>query len=178
MIFILLTIFFFVLFLSRWTFVLRVSLWVYRIRSDHFSFTMDFVEVIDRAKKSTEHEYLDDFLIDRFHHRYTVAALICFAICLGTYEYLGKMKLFDNDNREKDFYRCILNNFRRSHQMLGSSSVYRNIWRICKSFVFSAKHLQSQWTRICPEDENWAWRKNVEILSMGSFPHCISSSRF
>lgn len=51
---------------------------------------MDFTEVIEQAHRFAGRQTnYDDLLIDRFHHRYTVAGLICFFIALSSYQYLG-----------------------------------------------------------------------------------------
>jgi hypothetical protein len=57
---------------------------------------MDFTAVIENAKrfaggKSGDNNF-DDLLVDRLHNRYTVAALVCFAIAISTYQYAGKNK--------------------------------------------------------------------------------------
>jgi hypothetical protein len=39
-------------------------------------------------------ESYDDLLVDRLHHRYTVAGLVCFSIALSTYQYIGEIEIF------------------------------------------------------------------------------------
>ena len=51
---------------------------------------MDFTEVIEQAHRFAGRQpNYDDLLIDRLHHRYTVAGLICFVIAMSTYQYVG-----------------------------------------------------------------------------------------
>ncbi|CAF4941894.1 unnamed protein product [Rotaria sp. Silwood1] len=54
---------------------------------------MDFTAVIDNAKrfagKRKRGDNYDDLLVDRLHHRYTVAILICFCIAIFTYQSIG-----------------------------------------------------------------------------------------
>ena len=52
---------------------------------------MDFTEVIEQAHRFAGFQpSYDDLLVDRLHHRYTVAGLICFVIAMSSYQYLGK----------------------------------------------------------------------------------------
>ncbi|CAF1492167.1 unnamed protein product, partial [Didymodactylos carnosus] len=46
---------------------------------------------VEYAKKFTERSdnNFDDFLVDRLHNRYTVAALICFCVAISSYQYIG-----------------------------------------------------------------------------------------
>lgn len=64
---------------------------------------MEFTEVIDTAKRfagdKQKGEIFDDLLIDRLHHRYTVALLVCFCIALSSYQYIGR-KNPPNENFE------------------------------------------------------------------------------
>jgi hypothetical protein len=52
---------------------------------------MSFIEVIGNEKrfagKKQDSDNYDDLLVDRFHDRYTVAALVCFCIAISTHEY-------------------------------------------------------------------------------------------
>lgn len=62
---------------------------------------MDFTGVIDTARrfaggKRKDNTY-DDFLVDRLHNRYTVAALVCFCVAVSTYQYAG-WSLFHSKN--------------------------------------------------------------------------------
>ena len=51
---------------------------------------MDFTEVIEQAHRFAGRQpNHDDLLVDRLHHRYTVAGLICFVIAMSTYQYIG-----------------------------------------------------------------------------------------
>ena len=65
--------------------------------SDHSDFdsAVDFDNIIDNAKrfagKVDQENHFDDSLIDRLHHRYTVAAIVCFFIAMASYQYLGRM---------------------------------------------------------------------------------------
>ena len=55
---------------------------------------MDFDAVIKSAKQfagsKRNRTAYNDLLVDRLHHRYTVAALVCFCIAVSTYQYAGK----------------------------------------------------------------------------------------